>query len=288
MQIMLETVPAAHLSATDESKERAMAGLSPTVRLIHDLQSRWGTIGLVVVVTAISIVSSLIVTACVLSFVDLDARHYATMFGIAALVPSLVAPPVCYAFSLLTDHLFMLEQQLQHRATHDALTGVPNRHAIMQCFQQALQAPDGPGGGVGVLMIDIDHFKSINDTHGHEAGDRVLKAVAATLSRSLRRTDRIGRYGGEEFLVLTSESSAEGLRASAERLRIALCELAPETVDVGEPVTASIGGAVHLGAGGEAAMSAALHRADEALYRAKRLGRNRVEIADTVLSRIHV
>ncbi len=267
------------IAVTPESKTRVVADLSPAVRGMLELMIRMGTGLLILLVTVISVVTSLIVTVGVLSFMDFDDRLYRSVMLVATIVPTLVAPPITYVFSMLTDHLFELEHRLQHQASHDSLTGVPNRDAIMTCFFRAVQAPPQPEGGIGVLMIDIDHFKSINDNHGHDTGDRVLKVVATTLAASLRKSDRIGRYGGEEFLVLTPESSPEGLRATAERLRTALSGIAPATIGIGAPVTASVGGAIHLGVGSESAMSAALQRADQALYRAKRSGRDRVEIA---------
>lgn len=274
------TTASGPVAPTPESKARVVADLSPAVRAVLEFQIRLGTGVHIVLVTAISIITSLIVTMIVLSFVDFDERHYRTVMFVAAIVPTLVAPPITYSFSMLTDYLFDLEHRLQYQASHDSLTGVPNRDAIMRCFMRAVRAPPEPEGGIGVLMIDVDHFKSINDSHGHDAGDRVLKVIASTLAHALRKSDRIGRYGGEEFLVLTPESSPEGLRATAERLRTALAAIPPAEIGIAAPVTASVGGAIHLGVGSESAMTAALQRADEALYRAKRSGRDRVEIAD--------
>ncbi len=252
--------------------------MSPFARALHDFQTRWGRFAHTVLVTAVSIAASLAMTVAILSFMDIDDRFYRMSLAVATVVPALVAPPISLAFAMVTDHLFELEHRLRHQATHDALTGVPNRHSVMQSLRDAITAPNRTDEGVGVLMIDVDHFKAINDAHGHETGDQVLRSVAQALSRSMRDTDRLGRYGGEEFLVLTPESTVEGLRATADRLRAALRGL-PATGPGGRgAVTVSIGGALHFGAGDDGAVGMVLRRADRSLYCAKRAGRDRVEI----------
>jgi diguanylate cyclase (GGDEF)-like protein len=161
-----------------------------------------------------------------------------------------------------------LNQQLQTRALSDALTGALNRHWLDQHLESLRLCPE-----LAVLMVDIDHFKAINDTHGHSCGDAVLRAVATTLRHALRPSDALVRLGGEEFLVIcrqeASQAAAEGL---GERLRQAVQHLQSDDLP---PVTISIGVALRTpGEGWEAQ----LERADTALYRAKRNGRNRVEL----------
>jgi diguanylate cyclase (GGDEF)-like protein len=159
-----------------------------------------------------------------------------------------------------------LNQQLQTRALSDALTGALNRHWLDQHLEALRACPE-----LALLMVDIDHFKAINDTHGHSCGDAVLRAVATTLRHALRPSDALVRLGGEEFLVIcrqeASQAAAEGL---GERLRQAVQHLQSDDLP---PVTISIGVALRTpGEGWEAQ----LERADTALYRAKRGGRNRV------------
>jgi diguanylate cyclase (GGDEF)-like protein len=159
-----------------------------------------------------------------------------------------------------------LNQQLQTRALSDALTGALNRHWLDQHLESLRLCPE-----LAMLMVDIDHFKAINDTHGHSCGDAVLRAVATTLRHALRPSDALVRLGGEEFLVIcrqeASQAAAEGL---GERLRQAVQHLQSDDLP---PVTISIGVALRTpGEGWEAQ----LERADTALYRAKRGGRNRV------------
>ena len=122
-------------------------------------------------------------------------------------------------------------------------------------------------------MLDVDHFKRINDGYGHQAGDRVLKIIAAELARRLRKTDFLARYGGEEFVLLVPGTPLEGGRQLLETLRSAI-EACPVHFR-GEPVTITLSaGLVGLGADGSS--TEAFERADQALYRAKREGRNRV------------
>ena len=173
----------------------------------------------------------------------------------------------------LQDELLKAQALLRHQATHDALTGVNNRGQITEVLDGCV-AGDGP---LGVIMLDIDKFKLVNDTFGHAAGDAVLIATAERLAGALSGQDSLGRYGGEEFLVVTRREPAE-LQAFAEMLRQ---RIAGEPVLAGGQefnVTASFGVASRNGKkieGGNELLKAA----DEALYSAKHQGRNRVVVA---------
>ncbi len=130
-----------------------------------------------------------------------------------------------------------------------------------------------------MLLVDVDHFKAVNDTFGHHVGDAVLRHVARVLSAQRRPGDLIGRFGGEEFLVLTSDATALALAGFGERLRAAI-EAASVNVDGRlHRVTVSLGGAVVPASAGSARFEAGIRAADGALYAAKRQGRNRVSMA---------
>jgi diguanylate cyclase (GGDEF)-like protein len=159
--------------------------------------------------------------------------------------------------------------EMRQDATRDPLTGLHNRKALRVRFDELCTHAEHAGTQVAVVMLDIDHFKSVNDTYGHPRGDAVLQAVADTLRAGLREGELVYRLGGEEFLVLLSGDSATQAEAIGDRLRAAVAEASP----AGLPITVSVG--VSIGA--DAADYATLfERADAALYDAKRLGRDRV------------
>ena len=162
------------------------------------------------------------------------------------------------------------------KANIDGLTGLPNRR-----YLEELLATIGPrrrsGDRLGALMIDLDHFKSLNDRFGHAAGDRVLRAVAEQISTAVRADDTPARYGGEEFAVLLRRANPQQAVEVAERIRRQIGDISPSELGIGDRVTVSIG--VAVAEGSVADPTAVLVSADEALYRAKREGRNRVVLA---------
>lgn len=171
--------------------------------------------------------------------------------------------------------------QLKEQSCRDALTGALNRGAIMEHFEQQWQLAARRQEPLCLILLDIDHFKQINDSHGHPAGDKVLKQLVQGVTAELRQSDRLGRYGGEEFmLVLGQTDLAEGARI-AERLRARVEAMAIDIEGQALPVTVSVGisctpqeemdeRALRIGC------AKLLDQADRALYRAKRGGRNRV------------
>lgn len=169
-----------------------------------------------------------------------------------------------------------LEQSLQVLATTDSLTGLANRRHFLEQSRNAVLRGRRTGKLPAVVMIDLDHFKRINDTYGHSTGDRVLIEFALSCERGLRKSDVLGRLGGEEFALLLPEVSAEAALDTAERLRCTLAALTVSAADSSLHFSASFG--VAEVAEGEGTVEAALHRADIALYHAKRSGRNRVAV----------
>ncbi|WP_434630628.1 diguanylate cyclase [Chromobacterium sp. CV08] len=178
-----------------------------------------------------------------------------------------------------TEELREANVSLAHKATRleqlarsDALTGLNNRMAAAEQLEREQLRFQRSGAAYSVLMLDIDHFKRVNDGHGHDAGDQVLRHVAALLRQSARATDFIARYGGEEFLLLLPGTGLDGAVLVAEKIRAAV--EASEAPAVGR-VTISAGAATI--ADEDASYDDAVRRADQALYRAKAGGRNRVE-----------
>ncbi len=158
----------------------------------------------------------------------------------------------------------------------DALTGLPNRRYFNEVL--AIERPRRRANdSLGILMIDIDHFKILNDRFGHATGDRVLRAVAGAIAQGVRDEDTPSRYGGEEFAVLLRQASAEQAMEVGERIRRSVVQLHPASLGIDEPVTVSVG--VAVAGANQVAIPGLVERADQALYRAKRLGRDRVVAA---------
>lgn len=172
--------------------------------------------------------------------------------------------------------LMQAREELREKASKDLLTMLPNRAAIMATLHNEIARCHRDRRTVGVALLDIDHFKKVNDTYGHFAGDAVLRETAARLKSSIRAYDQVGRYGGEEFLVVLPNCDMEQARNQADRMRQRLQE---------EKILADVGTEIQVTASFGVTISDLTDRnpdifvrvADEALYKAKANGRNRVE-----------
>ncbi|GAB6038906.1 hypothetical protein JCM15519_34650 [Fundidesulfovibrio butyratiphilus] len=173
------------------------------------------------------------------------------------------------------------EERYRELAVTDPLTGLSNRRNFFQKAEAEVRRSARHGHDLCLVMADIDHFKNINDTFGHGAGDTVLQAVARVLKDRLRCSDLVARYGGEEFIMLLPETSAQGGEVLAETLRSALQDLLVDTDSGLVRLTASLGVGTLLPAraramGAQASLHEVITQADQALYQSKRTGRNRV------------
>lgn len=190
--------------------------------------------------------------------------------------PREVAP---FQVALLQDlaRLVIDELELRQIATSDSLTGALTRRGFTRDAEQAIHRARRYGRPLGCIALDVDHFKSVNDTHGHAAGDMVLRAIVATLRSIIRSVDIFGRVGGEEFAIIVPDTDLADTMQMAERVRQAIADSEIVIGPTSLKVTASLGvstlGDNHMGLG------ALLDDADSALYRAKANGRNRVETA---------
>ena len=185
-----------------------------------------------------------------------------------------------YEFDRVVRRLFVIQRQVSEQALKDPLTQLGNRRYFEERANAVLARVRRRARPVSLLMIDIDHFKTINDHYGHPAGDDVLRALARSLLASLRAGDVCGRLGGEEFAVVLPDEDLEGAAASAERLRATV-----ERLDVGAQTPhGRIGFSVSIGVAARPqdgdTLGALLERADVRLYRAKEAGRNRVVASD--------
>jgi diguanylate cyclase (GGDEF)-like protein len=177
----------------------------------------------------------------------------------------------------LQNDLLRKEEDLRFEVLHDRLTGLWSRGAILDSMEREMARSKRSGDPVGALMLDIDHFKTINDTYGHQAGDSVLKEVAQRLAGGTRSYDWAGRYGGEEFLVLLCNCNPDMVATCAERLRESVAAEPVRVADLDLAVTVSVGAAV---SSAERSLTSdqLIGLADAALYRAKHRGRNVVEM----------
>jgi diguanylate cyclase (GGDEF)-like protein len=170
-------------------------------------------------------------------------------------------------------------RRAEARSARDVLTGLPNRRAFERALRREVDRARRAGRGLGVALLDVDRFKHLNDTHGHDAGDRALAEVARRLAGALRDSDLVARWGGEEFAVLlpdlTQEGESEAL-AAVERARRAV-GARPVVLGLGQPaVSVTISGGVAVGPGRDDQGAGLLHAADQALLKAKAAGRDRV------------
>lgn len=179
----------------------------------------------------------------------------------------------------LQTALLQTQDSLRLAATHDTLTGLKNRMEIVGALERELARAQRSGGPVSIMFVDIDHFKAVNDTLGHLAGDFVLKEVSRRLAANVRSYDHVGRYGGEEFLLVLPGCDFDNLRKRAAKVLQSINRDPFETPQGPRKLTVSIGIACQDGRQ-VSNTEQLIHRTDLALYRAKKQGRNRVEAAN--------
>ena len=183
----------------------------------------------------------------------------------------------------LQDRLVGMREELRAQASHDALTGIWNRRAMMESLAAELDRARRDKTSVGVAIIDIDNFKCVNDTYGHQMGDEVLREVANILKASIRPYDLAGRFGGEEFMVILPGCFQNAIRERLETIRESVAAEVFATSEGTIHLTVSIGAATTTS---RVTPAKIIKAADEALYRAKNAGRNCVEIAERFFSEV--
>lgn len=167
------------------------------------------------------------------------------------------------------------EEELKKLISEDHLTGIGNRRYFYDQSERELKRAARTRSPTSILMVDIDHFKKINDTYGHKTGDEILKSMSITIKHSIRSIDILGRVGGEEFAILLPETNSAESYIIAERLRLSI-QTCHERTSIPTPVTVSIG--IHTFFSNEESLDKLMQKADKALYQAKSLGRNRTEV----------
>jgi two-component system, cell cycle response regulator len=174
----------------------------------------------------------------------------------------------------LEQKLVRAREEMRFKATHDALTSLWNRASILSMARSELHRSAREARPFSVLLCDLDHFKRVNDNHGHLAGDVVLEEVARRLISSVRDYDAVGRYGGEEFLIVFSNCDEDNLKARAEGIRAAISSIPIQTGNAELSVSISIGAMTHHSLESGVSLESILAKADAALYNAKTGGRN--------------
>ena len=199
--------------------------------------------------------------------------HFAYVLSASTII-AIVAPTVVGVLAANVLHIEKIRHELQQQAHADPLTGLLNRRAFCEVLAREHRRMERTRSQCAIIMIDIDHFKNINDLHGHAAGDLVLKAIGGALQGGLRPAmDYVARWGGEEFVALLTHTDLEGAVSAAERLRRTIEALDPSIGKVCLGVTASFG-VTELPGGSE--FDDALDQADRCLYAAKASGRNKI------------
>lgn len=255
-------------------------GLSQTLAGLTGWVRRVGPARVTLVLTALVSIGSLLLTWAALRLSGY--QHMGNAWWISMVVPI----PLTVVFGGLSTYLLSaLERarsQVHDLAMLDPLTGLCNRRRFLTAAKRELDLATRHGQPVAVLMLDIDHFKLINDVHGHAVGDRMLVEVGQRCASALRTTDLLARWGGEEFMALLPNTSVEQARILAERVRETIAVSASVQLhDRSVRATVSVGAAGSQ-AGHRLALDELLRVADVQLYEAKRAGRNRVSISGWV------
>jgi diguanylate cyclase (GGDEF)-like protein len=231
----------------------------PVVGLFYGVRSPSVFVGYAILCTIFSAIAS------ISDFGEKDFVNFAINRGLVSLV--------MYSILFLMYRNNQSSEVLRRLATTDPLTNAFNRRHFMELMAREQRRADRYDTIYSILMIDIDHFKRVNDTYGHQVGDLAIQAMAEACKRTTRPTDFVGRYGGEEFIVTLTHTDQPGAVKVAERLREAVAEIALPTEQGALSFTVSIGISTYAR---KVMIDEVIARADRALYRAKESGRNRV------------
>ncbi|WP_019559550.1 GGDEF domain-containing protein [Caldimonas manganoxidans] len=238
----------------------------------HRVLLSWGLWPSVAVLVSLAWLLAALITVAVIGLLGQGSWRLGLVIATACVWVS--APPMVYVILRQVFRLEQLRQRLQALAVTDDLTGCYNRRYFWDRIEQEWARAHRHGLPLAVLLIDVDDFKRINDAHGHHAGDLMLQALVRACGASLRSTDVLARYGGEELAVLLPQTNLSGALAMAERIRAALQQVRIDWQGQSVGATVSVGvAALH---DSHANVQAMVHDADVALYEAKRAGRNRV------------
>jgi diguanylate cyclase (GGDEF)-like protein len=248
-----------HLDSASSATFLAAALYIPVAGLFYGVRSPTVFLGFCAVCTALSVQATLSESN------EADFLNFLINRGVVTLV--------LYSTCYLIYRINRSSEVLRRLAVTDSLTGTFNRRHFMELMAREQRRADRYNTTYAILMIDIDHFKRVNDTYGHQVGDHAIQAMAEACKRTTRPTDIVARYGGEEFIVTLTHTDQPGALQVAERLRQAVADIVVPTEQGPLSFTISIGVSSYVK---QSAVDQAIGRADQALYRAKQTGRNRV------------
>jgi diguanylate cyclase (GGDEF)-like protein len=254
----------------DNSTETGEIQFQTEKSIFRAVVNRFGAVSVSYMVTF----GAMIMAAGLMAVMDRILKGEVIVLDIfaAAVIVGILAPIISYGFIYLTQQL--TEQKMRLLATTDSLTGVLNRRYFFERAQTELERAVRYGSSMSLLILDIDHFKQVNDRFGHQTGDSVLRQLAELAGTSIRSTDLLGRYGGEEFIMLLPETDMESARAVAERMRKEIEEHRFVHDQDSIQITVSVG--VSSLNNPDTKLDDLISRADRSLYAAKDAGRNRV------------
>jgi diguanylate cyclase (GGDEF)-like protein len=239
---------------------------------------RLGVLGSTCILTILSIVLSIMIVTIIELYLFNHTRPLILVE--AAFIALLIASPIVFIILDFTYKLERMEQEHRVHSSTDHLTQIFNRRYVLERAEIELLRIKRHGGLFSILLLDIDHFKNINDRYGHLAGDAALRAVSNLLRSHVRPTDIVGRYGGEEFLVLLPNTDHTEALDVAERFRVNLARMVVAYEHVEFQITISIG--VAFGTRRTETVDTVLEAADQVLYQAKRNGRNQVKVVTLI------
>ncbi len=228
----------------------------------------WTTLGTLVSIVVVVYVDSF-------NFPQMNAAELTRALLVDIFLPIGLAVPMLLFLTMKLRELAIAHEKLAKFASMDALTGILNRGAFTALVESLLAHADGRHRGGALLLIDVDNFKSINDSFGHDMGDEALRIIARSITGALRYTDLLGRIGGEEFAAFLPGADRDQAEAGAERVRRAIAEAPFAPAGSQRPLSVSVGGAVF---DRRMPLIELFRIADQQLYAAKRAGRNRVSV----------
>lgn len=232
----------------------------------------------VILITALSVLFSAVLTILICTLSGLQ-QHLPMLLPIALFIPFVVAPLISWPVMGVLIKIDTLELEMRDLATYDFLTGLLSRQAFFYDAANYINWAEREELGFSVLAIDLDKFKKINDQYGHPAGDEVLKQFAESAQTVFRKTDLIGRIGGEEFAIFLPNTTTANALDLAERIRLGVQNSTVQVEDLLIKYTVSIG--LVSSSGNPMSIEEILQQADQALYLAKKNGRNSTVIFDT-------